>query len=135
ELRAGAEAVPSDRLADPVAPLVRTEVDAFVAPVRLTVPLAPLEDHLGTGCGSRAHAFTLCTGSDNYSGKVSRSLIVQTREIDPVEDLLAYADPSAPLAWLRRGDGIVAVGDATPTSIRIPAGAASVRSRSMADAW
>ena len=38
-------------------------------------------------------------------------LIVETREIDPVEDLLAYADPARPLAWLRRGDGIVAVGE------------------------
>ncbi|WP_426188415.1 isochorismate synthase [Microbacterium sp. TWP3-1-2b2] len=66
---------------------------------------------------------------------MSRSLIVQTREIDPVEDLLAYADPSAPLAWLRRGDGFVAVGDSMPSFIRIPAGAAPMRSRVMADAW
>ena len=34
-------------------------------------------------------------------------LIVRTREIDPVEDLLEYTSPSHPLAWLRRGDGIV----------------------------
>ncbi|MCE7482614.1 MULTISPECIES: isochorismate synthase [Microbacterium] len=66
---------------------------------------------------------------------MSRSLVVQTREIDPVEDLLAYAHPSAPLAWLRRGDGIVAAGDAMPTFIRIPAGTASMRSAMMADAW
>ncbi|MCT1479624.1 isochorismate synthase MenF [Microbacterium sp. p3-SID336] len=38
-------------------------------------------------------------------------LVVETREIDPVEDLLAFADPARPLAWLRRGDGIVAVGE------------------------
>ncbi|WP_425487552.1 isochorismate synthase [Microbacterium immunditiarum] len=37
-------------------------------------------------------------------------LVVETREIDPVEDLLAYADPAAPLAWLRRSDGIVGIG-------------------------
>ncbi|MCW3493562.1 isochorismate synthase MenF [Microbacterium sp. SSM24] len=37
-------------------------------------------------------------------------LVVQTREIDPVEDLLAFADPRSPLAWLRRGEGIVGVG-------------------------
>lgn len=66
---------------------------------------------------------------------MSRSLIVQTREIDPVDDLLAYAHPSAPLAWLRRGDGFVAVGDSMPTFIRIPAGTAKVRSEMMAGAW
>jgi menaquinone-specific isochorismate synthase len=37
-------------------------------------------------------------------------LVVETREIDPVEDLLAFADPRSPLAWLRRGEGIVGVG-------------------------
>ena len=39
-------------------------------------------------------------------------LIVRTREIDPVEDLLPYTAPDEPLAWLRRGDGIVGVGTA-----------------------
>ncbi|GAA1944990.1 isochorismate synthase [Microbacterium aquimaris] len=38
-------------------------------------------------------------------------LLVETREIDPVDDLLPYADPHRPLAWLRRGDGVVGVGD------------------------
>ena len=38
-------------------------------------------------------------------------LSVETREIDPVDDLLAYADPDRPLAWLRRGEGVVGVGD------------------------
>ncbi|HCS61981.1 MAG TPA: isochorismate synthase [Microbacterium sp.] len=75
---------------------------------------------------------------------VSISLIVETREIDPVEDLLTYAHPSAPLAWLRRGDGIVAVGDGDgivavgdgmPVSIRVPAGRGSMRSVLIADAW
>ena len=56
---------------------------------------------------------------------MSSRLVVETREIDPVEDLLAYADPSRPLAWLRRGDGIVAVGDGVVETVRIPAGAAS----------
>lgn len=55
--------------------------------------------------------------------------------IDPVEDLLAYADPSRPLAWLRRGDGIVAVGDGVVETIRIPAGAAPMRSAAIATAW
>jgi menaquinone-specific isochorismate synthase len=66
---------------------------------------------------------------------VSSRLVVETREIDPVEDLLAYADPSRPLAWLRRGDGIVAVGDGVVETIRIPAGAASMRSAAIAAAW
>lgn len=39
------------------------------------------------------------------------ALVVETREIDVVDDLLAYTSPPAPLAWLRRGDGIVGIGD------------------------
>ena len=62
-------------------------------------------------------------------------MVVETREIDPVEDLLAYAHPAAPLAWLRRGDGIVAVGDETPVCIRVPAGEGPMRSALIADAW
>lgn len=60
---------------------------------------------------------------------------MQTREFDPVEDLLAYADPDRPLAWLRRGDGIVAVGGGITTSIRVAAGEGPLRSAIMADAW
>lgn len=75
---------------------------------------------------------------------MTQRLIVQTREFDPVDDLLAYADPDRPLAWLRRGDGIVAVGSPAtvrsadsdvPASIRVPAGQGPVRSAIMADAW
>ncbi|WP_300267727.1 isochorismate synthase MenF [Microbacterium sp.] len=65
----------------------------------------------------------------------STRLIVQTREIDPVEDLVAYAHPAAPLAWLRRGDGIVAVDDGMPAIIRVPAGRGAMRSTLIADAW
>jgi menaquinone-specific isochorismate synthase len=36
--------------------------------------------------------------------------VVETREVDPVDDLLAYTSPDAPLAWLRRGDGLVGIG-------------------------
>ncbi len=60
---------------------------------------------------------------------------METREIDPVEDLLAFADPARPLAWLRRGDGIVAVGDGVVETIRVPAGTAPLRSAAIADAW
>ncbi len=37
-------------------------------------------------------------------------LVVETREIGADQDILAFADPQSPLAWLRRGDGIVGVG-------------------------
>jgi len=37
-------------------------------------------------------------------------LVVETREIEHVDDLLEYASPHDPLAWLRRGDGIVGIG-------------------------
>ncbi|MFD4960568.1 isochorismate synthase MenF [Microbacterium sp. NPDC058389] len=37
-------------------------------------------------------------------------LVVETREIEHVDDLLAYASPDEPLAWLRRGDGIIGIG-------------------------
>lgn len=60
---------------------------------------------------------------------------METREIDPVEDLLAYADPARPLAWLRRGDGIVAVGDGVVETVRVPAGTAVLRSAAISTAW
>ncbi|WP_341973728.1 isochorismate synthase [Microbacterium sp. LTA6] len=62
-------------------------------------------------------------------------LVVETREIDPVEDLLAFADPARPLAWLRRGDGIVAAGSASPLVIRVPADSGAPRSQLIAEAW
>lgn len=37
-------------------------------------------------------------------------LVVETREIEHVDDLLLYASADEPLAWLRRGDGIVGIG-------------------------
>jgi len=37
-------------------------------------------------------------------------LVVETREIDPVEDLLLHTAPNAPLVWQRRGDGFVGAG-------------------------
>ncbi|WP_314428310.1 isochorismate synthase [uncultured Microbacterium sp.] len=66
---------------------------------------------------------------------MSNRLVVETREIDPVEDLLAYADPANPLAWLRRGDGIVAVDGGIVASIRVPAGSGRLRSAAIAAAW
>ncbi|PCE14526.1 isochorismate synthase [Microbacterium sp. SZ1] len=66
---------------------------------------------------------------------MSSRLVVRTREIDPIEDLLAYADPARPLAWLRRGDGIVAVGDDVVQTITVPGGTGRARSAAIADAW
>ena len=37
-------------------------------------------------------------------------LVVETKEIEPVDDLLVLTDPRNPLAWLRRGEGIVGSG-------------------------
>ncbi len=66
---------------------------------------------------------------------MSSRLVVETHEIDPVEDLLAYADPAAPLAWLRRGDGIVAAGRGVVARLRVPAGSGRTRSEEIAAAW
>ncbi|MGX1693858.1 isochorismate synthase [Microbacterium keratanolyticum] len=62
-------------------------------------------------------------------------LSVVTREIDPVEDLLAYADPTTPLAWLRRGDGIVAVGAGMQTHLRIAGGFDEPHAAIMSSGW
>ncbi|WP_136028845.1 isochorismate synthase [Microbacterium sp. PF5] len=61
-------------------------------------------------------------------------LVVETRQIDPVEDLLAYADPARPLAWLRRGDGIVAVGEPF-AEIRPTAEPGQTRLEALATFW
>ncbi|MFG6490981.1 isochorismate synthase MenF [Microbacterium sp. P03] len=45
---------------------------------------------------------------DSEGREVPR-LCAETREIDHVDDLLDFADPTGTLAWLRRGDGIVAL--------------------------
>ncbi|WP_371201157.1 isochorismate synthase MenF [Microbacterium sp. BWT-B31] len=64
-------------------------------------------------------------------------LVVETREIDPVEDLLAFADPREPLAWLRRGDGIVGVGyvGGYERGPHLPPGIDLARLPSAADTW
>ncbi|MGM1017980.1 MAG: isochorismate synthase [Actinomycetota bacterium] len=62
-------------------------------------------------------------------------LVVETREIDAVEDLLPFTDPTHPLAWLRRGDGIVAVGSHTAAEIRVPSGGTRPRAAQIAAWW
>ncbi|WP_243229762.1 isochorismate synthase MenF [Microbacterium sp. CIAB417] len=66
---------------------------------------------------------------------MSERLVVQTREIEPIEDLLAYADPAAPLAWLRRGDGLVAAGSGVAATIRVAAGEGPSRAAIAAKSW
>lgn len=61
-------------------------------------------------------------------------LVVETREIDPVDDLLAFTDPRSPLAWLRRGEGIVGVGNPV-TWYETGAPGADEAQPSPADAW
>ena len=63
------------------------------------------------------------------------ALVVETREIDPVDDLLAYTSPSAPLAWLRRGDGIVGIGDLGGYESGPADARDASRSESPADTW
>jgi len=48
-------------------------------------------------------------------------LVAQTREIPPVDDLLAHASAAHPRAWLRRGEGFVAAGEGVAAVIRVPA--------------
>lgn len=62
------------------------------------------------------------------TGSAPARLRVRTREISPVHDLLEYADPAAPLAWLRRDDGMVGRGIVA----RLDADAASPEPRAMA---
>ncbi|MFC7788873.1 isochorismate synthase [Microbacterium sp. MAHUQ-60] len=62
-------------------------------------------------------------------------LVAQTREIPPVDDLLSHTSASQPIAWLRRGEGIVAAGDGIVASVRILAGGGRKRSEVIADAW
>ncbi len=62
-------------------------------------------------------------------------LVVETREIDPVEDLLAFADPRSPLAWLRRGEGIVGVGHVVAGYETSGPGTDPGAQPSPADAW
>ncbi|MCR2783736.1 MULTISPECIES: isochorismate synthase [unclassified Microbacterium] len=57
-------------------------------------------------------------------------LVVQTREIDHIEDLLPFTSPSDPTAWIRRGDGMVGYGDAYSFTYGGPDGHAS-----LAEAW
>ncbi|MFC8679983.1 isochorismate synthase MenF [Microbacterium ureisolvens] len=64
-------------------------------------------------------------------------LVVETREIEHIDDLLAYASPDEPLAWLRRGDGIVGIGHlgGYQRGPRSPAGTDPATPPSPAETW
>ena len=65
---------------------------------------------------------------------MSAGLVVQTREFDLADDLLGYADPTDPRAWLRRGDGIVAAGADIARIVRV-SGGAEPRTAALGRAW
>lgn len=65
---------------------------------------------------------------------MSSGLVVQTREFDLADDLLGYADPADPRAWLRRGDGIVAVGSENAQVVRGGPGT-EPRTSALSRAW
>ena len=60
-------------------------------------------------------------------------LVAETREVDTVDDLISYTSPSEPLAWLRRGDGIVGVG--RPVAGYAPGLRLSADAPSHAESW
>jgi menaquinone-specific isochorismate synthase len=62
-------------------------------------------------------------------------LVAQTREIPPVDDLLAHTSAAHPLAWLRRGEGVVAAGDGIAAEIGVRSGDDALRSAQLADLW
>lgn len=66
-------------------------------------------------------------------------LVVETRRVPAPRDLLAFADPDHPLAWLRRGDGFVGAGGAVldigdPLGAGVPADSVASLWRAISDA-
>lgn len=57
-------------------------------------------------------------------------LTVETRRTDPVASLIPFADPTRPLLFLRRGDGITGIGEALRLEFRGP-----TRIQDAAAAW
>jgi menaquinone-specific isochorismate synthase len=46
--------------------------------------------------------------------------VVHTREVDPFDDLIEWTAPDSPLAWLRRGEGIVGAGPVVASLVGSP---------------
>lgn len=61
-------------------------------------------------------------------------LLVETREIDPIDDLLAFTDPARPLVWQRRGEGMVGLGEPLALPFASDADARADRWRELASA-
>lgn len=64
------------------------------------------------------------------SGSTTPALVASTTRVDGIGPLLAYADPQHPLAWSRRGDGIVGIGEVLRLEFSGPA-----RMREAAATW
>ncbi|WJL96422.1 chorismate-binding protein [Microbacterium sp. ET2] len=66
-------------------------------------------------------------------------LVVETSPIDPVEELLPFADAESPLCWVRRAEGIAGFGEALrlqePGGQESSAGSRNARVVRLADAW
>ncbi len=63
-------------------------------------------------------------------------MVVRSREVDLSDDLLAYADPHRPLAWLRRGDGIVAAGAGLAAAVRVSSASLdATRTATLGEKW
>lgn len=74
--------------------------------------------------------------TESVPSRVQR-LVATTREVAPIEDVLAYADPAHPLAWLRRGEGMIGFGAAATISVTGPLGDGTpgAHAGALADAW
>lgn len=63
------------------------------------------------------------------TGPALPRLVVETREIDPVEDLLLHTAAARPLVWQRRGDGFVGAGTRHTVELSGPLGDLSLGER------
>jgi menaquinone-specific isochorismate synthase len=64
-----------------------------------------------------------------------RRLVVETREIESADEVIARTDPSHPLVWMRRGEGFAGLGEVARIEVGAVDGPRGTRIRSIADAW
>ncbi|MCC2031296.1 isochorismate synthase [Microbacterium allomyrinae] len=62
-------------------------------------------------------------------------LVVETREIDHVEELIAQTDAATPLFWQRRGDGMAGFGEVLRIEVGTGPDGGPSRSTALAQAW
>lgn len=74
--------------------------------------------------------------TESVSSRVQR-LVATTRETPLIEDLLAYTDPAHPLAWLRRGEGMIGFGAAASISVegQLASPTPGAHAAALADRW